>query len=49
MKSVPRDLARAERGEVRGRHLAVDQAEVPALELAHEMHERDLGGVASRA
>ena len=28
-----------------GVHLTVDQAESPALELAHQVHERDLGGI----
>jgi len=36
------DLARPERGEVPGRHLAVDQLKAPSRELARQQHERDL-------
>ena len=39
------NLARAERGEVRGVHLTVDDAERPPLELRDEMDERELRGV----
>src|SRR5574340_184624 len=46
---IARDLARAERGEVRGVHLAVDHAEPPASELPGEMRQRDLRGVAGPA
>ncbi len=40
-----RHRARAQAGEVRGFHLAVDQAESPALQLPRQPHQRDLGGV----
>src|SRR5512139_2411025 len=39
----PRQLFRAEAQEVRVRHLAVDERELPLIEALDEMPERDLG------
>src|SRR5215510_631430 len=36
------DLACPERGEVPGRHLAVDQLKAPSRQLTGQQHERDL-------
>ena len=40
-KVGPGDLPRSERGKMGGRHLAVDQLEVPLLQLPHEHGERN--------
>jgi len=40
-----REFAGAERGQVGGGHLAVDHADVPACEAAHEVHQRDFRGI----
>ena len=45
---VARDLDRAERGEMLGDELAVEQAEAAGAEPRDEVRERDLRGVASR-
>ena len=40
-----RNFTGAKRREVGGVHLAVDHFETPVLELAHQRHERHLGGI----
>jgi hypothetical protein len=40
-----RNFASPERSEVRRRHLAVDEWHLPASELRHHVHERDLRGI----
>ena len=44
-KRRARNLARAEASEMRGRHLAVDHAEVRPLQLRDQRHQCDLRGV----
>src|SRR5574340_52363 len=40
-----RDFPRSERGQVRRFHLAIYHAELPALQLASQVDESDLGGI----
>ena len=48
-KFTARNFARTERGEVRGIHLAIDHAELPAFQLPGQVRQRDLRGVAGMA